>query len=168
MVIIGIDNGTSGASVALSPHGKIIDMFPMPSGKLGKETIVDGAKVAAWMGKTIHGKPAIIVIEECPKHASRAATMRSMAMNFGIIYGAIACVLPHVKIVTVRSGNPLDSWQTIMLGRQSKGGNKPAALALASRTWPEETWLKNKQCRTPDTGLIDAALIAEFWRIRKS
>jgi hypothetical protein len=59
----------------------------------------------------------------------------------------------------------MQSWQRAMIGANlPKGGTKPAAIARAAELWPDESFIL-PGCRTPNTGLVDAALIAEFIRI---
>ena len=168
-IVIGIDNGLTGGLVALSttvnPQGAgcLIESYPMPVLKSIHE--VDGDAVAAWVRKVTSGHSSVIAIEECPKHANQAMVMRSMATSYGILIGAITAGadIPNDQIIRVRSGNPKDSWQRAMLGLLPKGETKAAALKLAQSFWPDETWIVGKK-RTPHTGLIDAALIAEFYR----
>jgi hypothetical protein len=173
MIYLGIDNGISGGLAALSETAGagIIAMCAMPVHKvtghsIGKErrvsNEVDVGKMVRWIAETIHNHDTTFVIEECPGHANRASTMRSMATSYGLITGAIAAALPWCRIVRVRSGNPKDSWQNMLDCK--RGEEKPAALKLAKALWPRETWLASKLCKTPHDGMIDAALIAEFAR----
>jgi hypothetical protein len=186
---IGIDNGLTGGIVALSAHhGKIIDMTPMPtitrrltwentrSRKVkgitkqitaaAEENEIDGRMVAGWILRVTSGKPCVVTIEECPQHADRQSTMRSMGISYGILIAAISVGVPEARLVIVRSGNPLDSWQRQMLGRCEKGGTKQAALTMAKILWPSETWLATKRSTVPHSGLVDAALIAEYSRLK--
>ena len=168
-LVIGIDNGLTGSLVALSttvnPQGAgcLIACLPMPVLKSFRE--IDGDSVAAWIRKVMHGHPTVVALEECPKHANQASIMRSMATSYGILVGAITAGtdITNSQIIRVRSGNPKDSWQRVMLGNLKKGETKAAALKLAGTLWPDEAWIVGKM-RTPHTGLIDAALIAEFYR----
>jgi len=168
-LVIGIDNGLTGGLVSLSttvnPQGGgcLIACLPMPVLKSCRE--IDGDEVAGWIRRMTNGHPTVVALEECPKHANQASVMRSMATSYGILVGAITAGtdITNSQIVRVRSGNPKDSWQRVMLGNLKKGETKAAALKLAGTLWPDETWIVGKM-RTPHTGLIDAALIAEFYR----
>lgn len=163
-MFIGIDNGLSGGLVALSatPGAGIIAMRTMPVCSDIRE--IDAAAVVDWMRDTMDVHQAVVAIEDCPEHAQKKSTMRSMAISYGILKGAIIAGCRRARLVTVRSGNPRDSWQRAMLGGLlPKGETKAAALDAASRLWPDERWILPGR-RTPDTGLIDAALIAEFIR----
>lgn len=186
-MIIGIDNALSGGLVALSRfNGDIIDKLIMPvnirthtfnkvkkrtvKGKTTKEVKpacqmeIDAYIVTRWIKQVTNSKPCVIAIEECPEHAQQKSVMRSMAMSYGILIGAIEASLPEYEIYVVRSGNSKDSWQRHMLGKLEQGKTKEAALAAAEAIWLEENWLASPRSRVPHDGLIDAALIAEHVR----
>lgn len=187
MIYIGIDNAISGGLAAISPHGMIIAKSPMPvknrthifektkkrriKGVLTKitaksvDTEIDPLAVKNWISETTDGRECVIAIEECPEHAQQKSIMRSMAISYGILLGAMGAALPRYRLVIVRSGNPKDSWQRHMLPKCEQGETKAAAIAAASQLWPDESWLASPRCSTPDTGMIDAALIAEYARI---
>lgn len=168
---IGVDNGISGGLVAISDHdGSYIDGAEMPVMKIGGMNAIDARKVVQWLWSISGQQPRKIIsitIEACPEHANQSSIMRSMAMSFGILYGAISSSLTSPRIAVVRSGNPKDSWQKIMLPGYKKGDTKPMARKLAKQLWPEETFLASPLCKVPHDGLIDAALIAEFSRRMK-
>ena len=168
---IGIDNGISGGMVAISDHdGRIIGWRVMPTTKIGTLNAIDGHEVVAWLWQISGENPSrikSITIEACPEHANQSSIMRSMAMSFGILYGAISSRLGALNLRVVRSGNPKDSWQRIMLPSYKKGDTKPMARALAKEIWPDETWITKPRGKTPNMGIVDAALIAEFSRRMK-
>jgi hypothetical protein len=168
MIYVGIDNGLTGGLVALSDHaGPPIDMIAMPTRKRGKFKEIDGAAVTLWIRNVVQTQNCTVIIEDCPQHARQKSTMRSMAVSYGILVGSISAGCPAFRLLIVRSGNPKDSWQRNMLGSLAQGGTKEAAHIAAKELWPDENWLKNSKCTTPDTGLIDAALIAEYGRLMK-
>lgn len=188
-MIIGIDNALGGGLAAISRyHGVMIAKTPMPvrkrihlfektkrrkvAGKVSKVTAkatdaeIDARAVVDWIFKVTNGKDCLIVIEECPEHAQQKAIMRSMAISYGILLGAISAALPAYRLAVVRSGNPKDSWQRHMLGDCDKGQTKAKAILAAYRYWPEESWLASPRCSIPHDGMIDAALIAQHARIQ--
>lgn len=188
MISIGIDNGLTGAAVALGQCGTIIEMTTMPTKKrvhlftktkkrkikgkastvcaIHKENEIDARSLVCWIKKVTDSQPCKITIEECPEHADQQSTMRSMAISYGILIGSISAALPGYELSIVRSGNPMDSWQRQMLGSVKQGQTKPAALAKARQLWPDETWLATPRSSKPNEGLIDAALIAEYGRTK--
>lgn len=160
-IIVGIDNGISGACVAISAHhGLVIDKTIMPIQKLNGANRIDPARLSKWISDRYDTNFAV-AIEACPEHAKQKSVMRSMAMSFGVIYGAIRAKFPDIAIAEIRSGNSHDSWQTAILGKVPKGETKAYARAKAAQIWPDETWAKTK---AHQAAFIDAALIAEFYR----
>ena len=165
MIYLGIDNGVTGGIAVLSPLGQIIDAFVMPVHRVrGNE--IDAQRLVSGIRDAVHNCEFVAVVEECPEHSKQKSTMRSMATSYGIICGAISAAFPSMRLVRVRSGNPKDSWQRAMLNTV-KGNTKPAALAKARSLWPSESWLATPRSSTPHSGLIDAALIAEYARTKQ-
>ena len=160
---IGIDGGTTGGVVVLyGSNGGIHVMRPF---RLWRG-MIDGNDLGSFLVPFNHSYSQVtIAIEDCPKHAQSKSAMRSMATSFGIIMGVVRRELPTKRIITVRSGNPLDSWQRALLGTQPKGGTKPAALKKAQEIWTDQEWLtKRPGGKAVHDGLVDAALIA--WHAR--
>jgi hypothetical protein len=54
-----------------------------------------------------------------------------------------------------------------MLGKVPAGKTKEYALTKARELWPDETFYATARCSTPHTGIVDAALIAEYGRIQR-
>ena len=162
MIYIGIDNGLTGGLVALSDHpGSPIAMTPMPTRGKSKGNEVDAAAVMEWM-HLIGPLPSITVIIETPgKHSPGAQALCSMWDSYGAIRSVMECRgIRHHRITP-------QAWQKAMLIGCAKGDTKPAALARARQIWPEENWLASYRCSKPHEGMIDAALIAEFARLKK-
>lgn len=154
---VGIDNGVSGALVAISPHSRIIDKITMPIIKARKGNEVDIATVWQWMLSLDDRGKLTVVIEE-PGGSKSALAATSMAGSFHALRAV--CVIKSLRWhrITPRE------WQRQMLPSCAPGDTKPRALAAARQLWPDETFLASDRCRTPHDGLIDAALIAEFAR----
>jgi hypothetical protein len=155
ITVIGIDNGLHGGIAAIDETG-IGSICKMPLEPCGKR--IDGLTVYALM-RSCAPANSIIAIELLPDHMDSAATMRSFAMNYGIIYAAAK--LSGLRVVEVPCGNLLAGWQRRLLGRQTKGGNKKAAEALARKLWPDYPFptLRPKGKALHD-GIVDACLIA--------
>lgn len=170
MIYLGIDGGPKGGIVALSPVAGLepIMTAPLPVLKRGGVVLVDGKAVATllrnlpWPDDGLH-----ITIEDLPHHSMSKAAMRSMALNFGRLSGALEARLEsdRVRIEYVPAGNSLQSWQRVMLDKMTAkwDGTKAAALKAAGEIWPGFNWTEPR-CKVPHDGIIDAALLAEFSR----
>lgn len=174
-MIIAIDNGLEGGLVALSPIKGLapIAKFSLPTlsvsyparknrkAKSVREVDARGL-VAILNALECNRDKTTIFFEECPEHtfgASGQAAMRSMAKTMGMILAVLACKGFH----RVHRIAPSD-WQPVMLGKVPSGKTKEYALEKARELWPDESWLASERSSTPHTGLIDAALIAEYGR----
>jgi hypothetical protein len=160
MIYIGIDNGLTGALVALSDHpGPPIAIAAMPTRGKAKGNEVDAAAVWEWI--YFHGGSACAVILETPgKHSPGAQALCSMWDSFGAIRSVLETRgIRHHRVTP-------QQWQKTMMPGCAKGDTKPAALARAKQLWPGETWLATPRSKVPSLGLIDAALIAEYGRIK--
>ncbi len=157
-MIIGADNGVSGALVAISGFdGSIISQLPMPTQKIPSGREIDILAVWKWINNLDSRDKISVVIEE-PVGSKSATASRSMAASFAAL--RTVCVLKALQWHRITP----QQWQKVLLPRCKAGDTKPRALALAKQLWPDETFLANKRCRVPHDGLIDAALIAEYAR----
>ncbi len=157
-MIIGIDNGVStGALVAISESQLIIAFRAMPSVMHRTRNEVDLNEFHNWLLMLGDPKDAVFVIEE-PNNAQNASTAYSMASCFHALRGYLTARRRQIVRITPQS------WQRAMLGKVPKGLTKEYALEAAKSIWPNEKWLKTTRCTTPHSGIIDAALIAEYQR----
>lgn len=128
--------------------------------------LVDGRRLVSLL-RELHwpSDGLAIYLEDLPHHSQNKAAMRSMALNFGRLVGALEARLQceRVRITTVPAGNSLKGWQRAMLGKCPRGETKVRALEVARAIWPGQNWVP-RGCRTPHDGIIDAALIAEHGR----
>ena len=156
----GIDIGLSGAVSFLdeTPGSIPWGYRPLPLTSSGKRQEVDAA--ALYCILTESGLRLIdltVVVEECPHQTKSKAAMRSMALSFGKVLG----MLEAKGIKTILC--PAPRWQKALFGAIPKGTTKQAALGLAKRLWPTESFIR-EGCRVPSEGIIDASLIAEYAR----
>jgi len=159
-VIVGCDNGLDGGLCAISAFdGGIIDKIAMPTMQRSKKREVAAAKINEWL--TDLNTPFTLAIEEPLAHAKSSQAVRSMAMSFGKIVGMAEVKGYDIVRVSVHK------WQKEMLGNVPKGQTKIAAMKLAEQLAPAENWLKNKRCRTPHDGMVDAYLIAQYILTRR-
>lgn len=160
MIYIGIDNGLTGGMVALSDHpGPPIAIATMPTRGKAKGNEVDAMAFYNWLTSLDCSFDCLTAVLETPgKHSPGAQALCSMWDSYGVIRAILEChEIRHHRITP-------QSWQKSMLVGCAKGDTKPAALAMAKRLWPSETWLATAKSSRPHNGLIDAALIAEYGR----
>ena len=162
-VIIGIDNGVSGALVALSAHnGTFIATIPMPIQKARKGNEIDVIEVERWIRQTSAGIHNIncAILEE-PGGSKSAKAAMSMAGSFHALRTIMTLLGIRWHRITPQK------WQKEMRPGCKSGDTKPRALELAKRLWPDETFLATERSKVPHDGIVDAALLAEYSRIAK-
>ena len=160
---VGIDNGVSGAIVALSGYDwSFIAGIPMPIQSARKGNEIDVLAVKRWLVETCHSieHVASVTVEE-PGGSKSAKAATSMAGSFHALRAVLTLWGVRWHRVTPQS------WQKVMLPGCKAGDTKKRALEYARRAWPDETFLTSPRCKVPHDGLIDAALIAEFSRRMK-
>jgi hypothetical protein len=162
MIYIGIDNGITGGLVALSDRpGPPIAMIKTPSKRWRRRNEIDIRSIHRWISDVTSGNlsNAFYTVEE-PNNSRNASTAYSVASSFHSLRGFFDAKFLDFDRITPQS------WQKRMLGKFETGQSKKAALAKARELWPDEKWLASPRCSTPHEGMIDAALIAEFSRIK--
>lgn len=159
MIYVGIDNGLTGGLFAISAESRVIDFRVMPIQGKAKGNEVDSGGVLDFLSKW--DRSEITAILETPgKHSPGVMSLCSMWDS----YGAIRAVLETRGIRHHRIAP--QTWQKAVLGNVAKGQTKPAALSKARQLWPDETFLATPRSKVSHTGIIDAALIAEYGRIK--
>ena len=174
-VIIGIDNGLDGGIAAISRfNGAILALAPMPTlihilpplesskdGAARERREVDTVALIALLDNMCYDRSKThVIFEECPDHAKRASSMRSMAISTGKVTAALEVKgFSHNRIMS-------RDWHPLVLGTFKKGQSKVRAEATARLFWPNQVWptLKPKGRKLHD-GIIDALLIAHYGRI---
>lgn len=156
-MIVGVDNGVDGGFCAISRcRGCVISKMVMPTLKRNGKSEVDLMAVKEWVNE-LNTEPCF-VIEEPLHHAKSSQAVRSMAINFGKLLGACEMRMWEVNPITVRE------WQKEMLGTVPKGKTKEVAKDIAMMLCPGEDWTRSERAVVPHDGMIDAYLIAEYWR----
>lgn len=159
-MIIGVDNGLDGGLCAISDFdGGVVDKIPMPTMQRSKKREVDARKINEWL-MSLH-TPFTLAVEEPLAHAKSSQAVRSMALSFGKIVGMAEVKGYDLVRVSVHK------WQKEILGNIPKGMSKKFAMKIAESMAPEENWLKNKRCRKPHDGMVDAYLIAKYILTRR-
>lgn len=152
---IGIDPGLNGGLAAITPEG--LQLRTMPVFDTQKRCFIDEREVVRWLTEyAIQG--ARIFIESV--HAMPKQGVTSM-FTFGTGWGQLRgiCAGLGLPYELVRP----QEWQRAMLAGQPPDSE----YLVASRLWPMVEWRASERAKKPHSGLVDAALIAEFGR-RKS
>lgn len=158
MTYCGIDIGNTGGVAFLgAPAGSVpFGVARLPLQSTGKRQEVD--VLTLWDLLVKSGPNELtVVVEECSHHQPSQSAMRSQALSFGKILGLLETRRVKTIIVTPKK------WQGYLFGKIPKGTTKQAALGLARRLWPTESFIPDG-CRVTSDGLIDASLIAEWAR----
>lgn len=163
MIYVGIDNGISGAIAAIDSDSRIIRMTSMPTDNKTRGGRVDSTAISEWLlalQQDTGIKPTVL-LETPGKFAKGVLAVASMWDCFGSIRSILEVQQYRHKLPTPQE------WQKKMLPGCAPKNTKPAALIRARQLWPAEKWLPTPRCRTPDSGLVDAALIAEYGRLAR-
>lgn len=160
MNYIGIDNGISGGIAMVRQDGSLRCFCGMKVQKTRKGNEVDVASTQAilehWIASCEQDDHVTVVIEE-PGGSKSAKAATSMA-------GAFHAMRALVELMSLRCLRITpQAWQKKMLNCKA-GETKAVALQLAKSLWPAIDFKRTPACRTPDMGLVDAALIAEYAR----
>ncbi len=169
MIIIGVDPGVTGGIVALDAEtNQVIGKYAMPTittegttktkaGNPKKRTRIDPVEVAKIIRLYPREESEIIMELVGPMPGSRngAAALFSFGEGFGLLKG-LFCGLRY-KYSLVRP----QRWQAMYKQYQTPG--ICFLKAVAQRSFPNVDFRESERCRTPHSGLVDAALIAQFY-----
>lgn len=155
-VWLGCDNGLSGGLCVIS-GSLIIAKTVMPVKKSRKGREIDVVAAWKWIYDTVqhHNLDKLHAVVEEPGGAKSYKAAVSMAASFHALRAMF-----EVKGIKFTRITP-QKWQKPLL-KAKAGDTKPAALRLAQKLWPDESWLASKRCSVPHDGIIDSALIAYF------
>ena len=151
---IGIDPGVSGAVCVLDSCGEVVVLFKMPS----VSGQVDAKALHTALTK--FGKAQIVgVIEKAQAFKGQGISSTfKYGVSFGIIQGVLAPICPYWLVTP-------QTWQKQMFtGTEATLEPKQRSALAARRLFPNETFLPTARCSKIDSGLTDAALIAEYAR----
>lgn len=163
MQYIGIDPGLDGGIATLSQSGDILRACSMPTIKLGKGRVVDVLEIRRELNYYID---TVVYLEEASKHSAGVLSLCSTWYTFGAIETILK--LSAIRYQVIRPQNwQKRFWTRPTMAKGDKFDTKAAALMAATRLWPEVDWTKSLKARKPHDGMIDAALIAEFARLRE-
>jgi crossover junction endodeoxyribonuclease RuvC len=171
MIIIGVDPGVTGGIVALDAEtNQIIGKHTMPTittegttktkaGNLKKRTRIDPVEVARIIRLYPREETEIIMelVGPMPGSKNGAAALFSFGEGFGLLKG-LFCGLRY-KYSLVRP----QRWQLPLSELKELYGRNKYTKVACQRAFRGVDFRESERCRTPHSGLVDAALIALFY-----
>lgn len=146
---IGIDPGASGAIVVMDDAFRLIEWTTMPTIKIGAQTRVNGAEVAAMLRGFTLADAYLEQVGAMPGQG--VASMFSFGHAAGTVAGVLAAMCIPVTLVTPQS------WKK--RAGIASGSDKDAARSRAIQLWP--AW-RDLAAKGKGQALADAALIARY------
>lgn len=157
---VGIDPGMDGGIVALDSSGRCVLAVPMPTinvAKKGKRRVVDlSGLVSLLRDEAIGNMDALVVVE---KVSARPGEGAASSFQFGRCYGSLEAAL--TALGATWSAETPQVWQRSVLAGVEGDDTKARAVLVAQRRLPTVP-LVLPRCRTPHSGIADAACIALF------
>lgn len=146
--LIGIDPGASGAIVVMTPKFELIEWATMPTVKVGTQTRVNGAALAAMLQDFEASHAYLEQVGAMPGQGT--ASMFSFGHAAGTATGVLAALQITTTMVTPQA------WKK---RAGLSGTDKDAARCRAIQLWP--SW-RALDAKGKGQALADAALIARF------
>lgn len=157
-VVIGIDVGKKGAICYYFPDGTL-KYYTMPM--LGKEYDISALNqmlIPASEHKVVH-----VGIENV--HAIQGPAGGTSNFQFGlgkgILMGLVAGLGYRYTLVNPKAWQK-EAWE----GTTRQQDNKHTSLIAAKRLFPGDTFLATERSRVPHDGIVDAALIAYYCKLK--
>lgn len=152
--VMGIDPGLGGGLAIIHPHDGVL-LEPLPV--IGNE--LDLAELSRML--EFHANDIRVAVLE--KVAAMPGQGVSSMFKFGKVYGAIQALLVAHKIAFV-DARP-QQWMKVMhAGVSQKLESKERSRLVFAQLFPNVDARRTIKCRTPDMGLVEAALMAEYGR----
>jgi len=154
-MIVGIDNGLSGAIVALNGE-RIAFKRAMPV--TGEKRVHDVMEIVRIMEAAAPVEHVFIELPQM-RPGQGVKSPFSVGKGFGYVVGIICALrFPYTTV-------PPQTWQKEMFrGIPKDPDTKAMSYRACQMIWPRESWLASDRCKVAHDGMTDAALIAEFGR----
>lgn len=156
---LGIDPGLNGGLALLSPDGLLVEVMPTVKDAKGKRT-VDGAELA----RLIRGwRPTCAIVEKVGARPKQGVcSMFSFGHGLGVVHGVLLALGIPLNQIEPRT------WQKTMfaMGGSASMGPKEKALEVAHGYFPHVCFRATARSKKSHDGMIDAALLAQYGRIR--
>ena len=154
----GIDNGLSGAIVAIDKDLKVIAKYVMPIIK-GDKTDFDMNQISKIFDEIKSLDSNVIVALE-KAHVRPVQGIRA-AFTTGLCYGMMQAMLSckGMRYIIV---NPSIWMKEVFQGQNSE--DKKASVKWCQQMFPNDNWKETDRCKNIHTGLSDAVAIAYYCR----
>lgn len=171
-IYIGIDNGLDGGIAAIL-NTEFLDLIPMPTMDRYRDQSGDARKVSFLYVSMIFEKLLgfgqrfdILAVLEKPVGSKGYNAAISMADSFA----RTECALESCGIACQTIGAKTwqkEYWTKKKLKKGEKFDTKEEARNAAQLIWPNQNFLATPRSSVPHSGMVDAALIAEYARRKK-
>ena len=160
MIYTGWDPGKTGAMVALTDKGALLEYEPYPIIKAGSKKVLDLVGICQWVSNLGIDYAIRATIEQVSARRGQGATsIFSFGRSLGVIEGVIAASGISKMYATPQA------WQKMMLAGKPKGkDSKASAILTCTELWPELAAAFRDMNKEQREGIADAALIAEYGR----
>jgi hypothetical protein len=156
---LGIDNGISGALALIDSDSKVAWTMPMPIEKRGKTSEVAVRCLYDELQGLSLDNNVTVVYEGPAKHSKGVLALTSTHECFGCVRTVLALLGLRTHIITQPR-----TWQKEFWNSVAGYDTKAESVRMAKMLWPEQDFLRTPKCKTPDNGITDALLIAEYGR----
>lgn len=157
MRYIGIDPGLDGGVAILAPdeNPQVFVMPVQPTGKgNGREVNVGPFICNEWF----HGGCRVLLERQQPFPKQGGKSNYTTGYNYGKLISLLEAEAVAFEVV-----RPQEWQREFGIGGKGVDTKKQAAL-VAGRLFPCVELRAPERCRTPHSGIVDALLIAEYWR----
>lgn len=150
--ILGVDPGLDGGIAAITPDG--LQLRVMPVVAVGKRRQLDEQAIVQWLTPFAIQKAHVFIELVASRPRQSVVAMFSFGAGWGLVRGICAGLGMSYELVRPQE------WQGLVLKGQPKGSE----YLVASRLWPNADWRASERASKPHSGLVNAALIAEYGR----
>lgn len=153
MRVLGCDPGLSGGLALLSEDGLLLEPMPILP---GEKRQLDDLRIVGLIGVWAP-RHAVLEYPHARQGIGVVASI-SLGASYGVLRGILAALaIPYTEV------RP-QAWQKAVIGPFPKGESKVAAMRRCQQLWPGMDFGRTPACKTMDSGLCDAALLAEHGR----
>lgn len=166
---IGIDGGLKGGISSIDDEGKIIkkNAMPVENSYYDIKGIINLFYYLQQNYNLFVGLEDVHVIpffknKDNVLRRNNPTTMGKMFELLGVMKGIL--VVLNIEYTLIRAV----TWQRKILKGIQATNTKDASIKWCQQNYPNETFVKNKRCRTPHDGITDSLCIANYIRLIKT